>query len=79
MKNKKKTRFFWLQCCNTWIELPEEDFTYDGMMDLYCHKHKQTIVDYLYWRAGFEEEAMKEIKDKEKEKSKNETSSCKSI
>ena len=76
---KNKTRFFRLQCCSTWIELPEDDFTYDGMMDLYCHKHQQIATAFLYWRGGFEEDAMKEIKKKEKEKLKNEIKSSEDI
>lgn len=76
MKTKKKTRFFAIQCCKIWVELPEEDFTYDGGLDYYCHKHPpKVIVDYLTWKGGFEEEALKQWKKKQEET--NECKDCK--
>lgn len=61
-KTQNSQRFFYIQCCGCFVKLKNDDFTYDGKMDYFCHKHIQgQQVFYLTWRGGITEVKMKEI------------------
>lgn len=46
-------RHFYIQCCEAWVKLRELDFSADGKLDYYCHKHPpEVITQYVSWREG---------------------------
>ena len=59
-----KVKYFPIRCCKILVSFTEDMFTFDGKMDVICHKHPTSFISYLTWRAGIDEEII--IKEKEK-------------
>ncbi len=74
MAIKKKIKFFPIECCKIIVSFDEDVFTYDGKLDYICHNHEHSLVSYLTWRGGIEEDVYKEAVKKAKKEKKNETS-----
>lgn len=70
---KTKIKFFPIDCCKTIVSFDEDVFTYDGKLDYVCHNHERSLVFYLTWRAGIDEEAFKEAQKQSKKEKKNES------
>lgn len=62
--NSNKERYFFIDCCNQFVLINENDFSYRDVLKYLCYKHNEIHITYLSWKAGIGPDEHREINRK---------------